>query len=122
MSQDPISNNMRRALDEALRCNDYMAAQVEKLETEAYTDYICGLWRLSDTQTVHIRKIRAERYSLCVWAAGKRLQELTLLRIGDQLCLTDAHNQIRGGVYYFPETAALLIETLGFCTAIEKDA
>lgn len=51
MSQEQHTHNLRMALDEALRYNDDIARQVDKLETEISSDFACGLWRFSQMQT-----------------------------------------------------------------------
>ena len=65
MLQQMETYNLRMALDEALRSNDDLAREVQKLEIENYADQICGSWRLSDAQIVHIRKTATDQYSQC---------------------------------------------------------
>lgn len=120
MFQEQHTHNLRMALDEALRYNDDIARQVDKLETEISSDFACGLWRLSQMQTVHIRKTGCDRYGLSVWTQGYRIRALSLQRIGRYLHVIDENNTPCGSVYYFPENDALLIESLGLCTSIEK--
>lgn len=114
--------NLRMALGEALRNNDELARKVEKMETENYADHICGTWRLSEDQTVHIRKTGSDRYGLSVWTRGVRSQALSLKRVGCRLLVIHADDSVGGGVYYFPENDLLLIEGVGICTSIEKEA
>lgn len=114
--------NLRMALDEALRSNDDLAREVQKLEIENYADQICGSWRLSDAQIVHIRKTATDQYGLSVWTKGVRSRSLPLSRICGSLRVIQADDTVGGGIYYFPETDTLLIQGIGLCTSIEKEA
>lgn len=110
------------ALDESLRSNDDLAREVQKLEAETYADSICGSWRLSEDQTVHIRKTACDQYGLSVWTRGFRSRALSLSRICGSLRVINADDTVGGGVYYFPENDSLLIQGIGLCTSIEKEA
>lgn len=120
MLQNQETYNLRQALDEALRSNDDLAREVQKLETETYADQICGSWRLSENQTVHIRKTGSDCYGLSVWTRGIRSHALSLYRVCGSLRVILADDSVGGGVYYFPENDSLLIEGVGLCTSIEK--
>lgn len=122
MLQNQETYNLRMAFDEALRNNDEQARKIEKLETENYADHICGTWRLSEDQTVHIRKTGSDRYGLSVWTRGIRSRALSLCRICGSLRVILPDDTVGGGVYYFPENDTLLIQGVGLCTSIEKEA
>ena len=90
------------------------------METETYADQVCGSWRLSEAQTVHIRKTATDQYGLSVWTKGVRSRSLSLSRICGSLRVILPDDTVGGGVYYFPENDTLLIQGIGLCVSIEK--